>query len=64
MLKGFGTDPGECLDLLLEEGFKFFDVRLYEKKAIPISNDELLERYPSNSKKGGDIFCTLQKNSN
>lgn len=64
MLKGFGTDPGECLDLLLEEGFKFFDVRLYEKKAIPISKDELLERYPSNSKKGGDIFCTLQKNSN
>jgi len=60
MLKGFGSDPGECLDLLINKGFELFDIRLYEKKTIPIKKDELLERYPIESKKGGDLYCTMQ----
>jgi FkbM family methyltransferase len=62
LLKGFGSDPEEFVDLLTKFGFKLHDIRLYEK-ILPISKEELLQEYTVENKKGGFLLC-IPPNSN
>lgn len=55
-LKGAGTEPSEYLKLLLEHGFKLYEINERKKKIEPKTPEELLNIY--SPKKGEtNLFC-------
>jgi len=44
-LKRFGIDSNECLKLLIELGFKLYEINEQEKKINPVNILKLLEKY-------------------
>ena len=53
LIKESGDEPGELLDLLIKNKFKFYDLR---SKNAKVTKEELLEKYSKNIG-ATDIFC-------
>lgn len=60
-LKRFGIDPGECLKLLIEFGFKLYEVNEQEKKIKPVNVPKLLEVYTPKKENFTNLLCLKEK---
>ena len=60
-LKRFGIDPEECLKLLIEFGFKLYEVNEREKKIKPVNVPKLLEVYTPEKENFTNLLCLKEK---
>lgn len=61
MITEFGLSPSKFIDFFIERGFKIFDIPAYEKRIVPITKKELLEKYPADKSDGTGLFCIKEK---
>ena len=60
-LKRFGIDSEECLKLLIEFGFKLYEVNEREKKIKPVNVPKLLEVYTPKKENFTNLLCLKEK---
>ena len=60
-LKRFGIDSEECLKLLIEFGFKLYEVNEQEKKIKPVNVPKLLEVYTPEKENFTNLLCLKEK---
>jgi len=60
-LKRFGIDSEECLKLLIEFGFKLYEVNEREKKIKPVNVPKLLEVYTPKKENSTNLLCLKEK---
>ena len=60
-LKRFGIDSEECLKLLIEFGFKLYEVNEREKKIKPVNVPKLLEVYTPKKENCTNLLCLKEK---
>jgi len=60
-LKRFGIAPAECLELLVEFGFRLFEVNEREKKIRPVNVPRLLEIYTPEKENYTKLLCIREK---
>ena len=56
-LKRFGTDPEEYLKLVVEHGFKLYQINEREKRIKPADIAELLQRYTPKKENYTNLLC-------
>jgi len=56
-LKMFGNEPGEYLDLLARNGFKFYDINEMSGQVEPVSAGELLSLYKPDKQTWTNLLC-------
>jgi len=56
-LKRFGIEPKECLNLLVQLGFKLYEVNEKEKKIKPVNIPKLLETYTPKKDNFTNLLC-------
>lgn len=56
-LRMFGSDPKECLKLLIEHGFKLYCIDEKEEKIEPVNISKLLESYPPEIDDFTNLLC-------
>ena len=60
-LKRFGIDPDEYLKLLIEFGFRLYEVNEQEKKIKPVNIPKLLEIYTLEKENETNLLCIREK---
>lgn len=60
-LKEFGTRPGECLKLLIETGFKLYEIVERKKKIKPVNIPELLKVYTPEKENRTNFLCLREE---
>lgn len=60
-LKRFGIDPDEYLKLLIELGFKLYEINEQEKKIKPVNIPKLLEIYTPEKENFTNLLCRREK---
>ncbi len=60
-LKRFGVEPDECLNLLLNSGFKLYELNQRKKIIMPVDIQKLLEIYTPEKENYTNLLCVKEK---
>ena len=60
-LKRFGMDPEEYLKVLIEFGFKLYEINEQEKKIKPVNIPKLLKMYAPQKQNHTNLLCVKEK---
>lgn len=60
-LKGFGIRPEQYVKLLVEHGFRLYQIDEQKKKIEPVNITELLEAYTPEKENFTDLLCVKEK---
>lgn len=61
LIKKFGIEPKEYLNLILQLGFKIHIIDEFDKRIKPVSIQQLLDRYLPDKEDLTNLFCTKEK---